>query len=153
MSKDDLYSKVMGPYVKYQESILELLLRHIPWQSFILLENFWSSSNQKANYECASIPTIVDVDLEDLVIRPYYGPRSMHLSLNTIAYMPFHDLFAGNFLLVWPLNPIVYLVWMGRAECDVVRNEKYENYKKVYVQWWVPMRKQTKNDEELYHNY
>jgi hypothetical protein len=65
----------------------------------------------------------------------------MHLSLNTIAYMPFHDLFAGNFLLVWPLNPIVYLVWMGRAECDVVRNEKYENYKKVYVQWWVPMRK------------
>jgi hypothetical protein len=28
MSKDDLYSRVMGPYVKYYESILELLLRH-----------------------------------------------------------------------------------------------------------------------------
>jgi hypothetical protein len=31
MSKDDLYSKVMGPYVKYWENILELLSRHIPW--------------------------------------------------------------------------------------------------------------------------
>jgi hypothetical protein len=42
---------------------------------------------------------------------------------------------------------------MGRVENDVVRNEKNENYRKVYVQWWVPVRKGAKNDEELYHNY
>jgi hypothetical protein len=30
MSKDDLYSRVIGPYVKYYERILELLLRHFP---------------------------------------------------------------------------------------------------------------------------
>ncbi len=28
MSKDDSYFRVMGPYVKYYENILKLLLRH-----------------------------------------------------------------------------------------------------------------------------
>jgi hypothetical protein len=41
---------------------------------------------------------------------------------------------------------------MGRAENDVVRDQENENYRKVYVQWWVPVRKGAKNDEELYHN-
>jgi hypothetical protein len=31
MSKDDSYVKVMGPYVNYWESALELLSRPIPW--------------------------------------------------------------------------------------------------------------------------
>jgi hypothetical protein len=30
MSKDDSYSRVMGPYMKYWENILELLSRPIP---------------------------------------------------------------------------------------------------------------------------
>jgi hypothetical protein len=30
MSKDNSYSRVMGPYVKYWDSILELLLKPIP---------------------------------------------------------------------------------------------------------------------------
>jgi hypothetical protein len=30
MSKDNLYSRGMGPYVKYYESILELLFKHFP---------------------------------------------------------------------------------------------------------------------------
>jgi hypothetical protein len=47
------------------------------------------------------------------------------------------------------LNP----VWMGRVESDVVRDQENENYRKVYVQWWVLVRKGAKNDEELYHNY
>jgi hypothetical protein len=42
---------------------------------------------------------------------------------------------------------------MGNVETDVVRDFKNENYKKVYVQWWVPMTKGANNDEELYHNY
>jgi hypothetical protein len=41
---------------------------------------------------------------------------------------------------------------MGRVESDVVRDQENENYRKVYVQWWVPMKKGAKNDEELYHN-
>ncbi len=100
--------------------------------------------------KCASICTIVDVDLEDLVIPPYCGPRSMRPSLNTIAYTFFCDLFVGNFVLMWLSNPIIL---MGKGENDVVRNQDNENYKKVYVQWWVPMRKGVRNDEELYHNY
>jgi hypothetical protein len=41
---------------------------------------------------------------------------------------------------------------MGRVESDIVRNQENENYRKAYVQWWDPMRKEAKNDEELYHN-
>ncbi len=62
MLKDDSYSKVMGPYVKQWENILELLLRPIPRHNFVLLEGFWPSNNWRVNYEHASIPTIVDVD-------------------------------------------------------------------------------------------
>jgi hypothetical protein len=73
-------------------------------------------------------------------------------SLNTIAYTPFRDLFASNFVFVRPTNPTIYHVWMGRVESDVVRDQENENYKKVYVQWQVFVRKGTKNNEELYHN-
>jgi hypothetical protein len=107
----------------------------------------------KAYYECASILTIIDADLKYLVIPPYCGPRNMHPSLNTIAYTPFHDLFVGNFVLMQPVDPIVYLVWMGKAKSDVVKDQENENYRKVYVQWWVLVKKGAKNDEELYHNY
>ncbi len=89
---------------------MELLLRPITWQSSILLESFWPSNNWRANYECALIPTVVDVDLEDPIIPPYYGPRSMCPSLSIAAYMPFHDLFIGSFVLMHPSNPTVYLV-------------------------------------------
>jgi hypothetical protein len=41
---------------------------------------------------------------------------------------------------------------MGRAESDVTRDQENENYTKVYVQWWVLVRRGAKNNEELYHN-
>jgi hypothetical protein len=76
----------------------------------------------------------------------------MDPSLNIVAYTPFHDLLVSNCVLVWPTDPIIYLVWMGRVESYVVRDQNNENYRKVYVQWWVLMRMGAKNDEELYHN-
>jgi hypothetical protein len=152
MSKDDSYSKVMGPYVKCWESILELLSRPIPQQSFIMLEGFWPSRNWRANYEHTSILTVVDVDLEDLVIPPYYGLKSMRPSLNIIAYTSFRDLFVGHFVLVQLVDPTIYPMWMGRAKIDVVKYFLNENHRKVYVQWWVSMKKGANNDEELYHN-
>jgi len=128
---------------------LELLSKPIPQHSFVPLEGFWPSSNWRVNYECASIRTIVDVDPKDPIILPYYGPRNMCPFLSIVAYVSIHDLFVGNFVLMWPLDPIV---WMGRAESDVIRDQNNENYRKVYVQRWVPMRKGARNDEELYHN-
>jgi len=86
MLKDDSHFKVMDLYVKYWESILELLSRFIPQQSSILLEGFWPFSNWKTNYEHASICTIVDVEPKDLVIRPYYGPRSLCPFLNIFCH-------------------------------------------------------------------
>jgi hypothetical protein len=66
--------------------------------------------------------------------------------------MPFHDLFDGNFVLVWLADRTVYPLWMGKAKSDVVRDQKNVNHRKVYVQWWVLVRKGANNDEELYHN-
>jgi hypothetical protein len=37
---------------------------------------------------------------------------------------------------------------MGRVKSDVVRDQKNENYRKVYFQWWVFVKKGAKNDEE-----
>jgi hypothetical protein len=65
--------------------------------------------------------------------------------------MPFHDLFAGNFVLVRPVDCIIYVVEMGRSNSDVLRDQENENYRKVHVQWWVLVRRGAKNDEELYH--
>jgi hypothetical protein len=76
----------------------------------------------------------------------------MCLPLNIATYTPFHDLFLVSFVLVQPSNLIVYLVWMGKTKCDVVKDQENENYRKVYVQWWDPVRKGAKNGEELYHN-
>jgi hypothetical protein len=86
---------------------LELLSNPIPQQSSILLAGFWPSSNWRANYECASIHTIVDVDPEDPIIPLYCGLRNMRPFLSTVAYMSFHDLFVGNFVLMWLLDLIV----------------------------------------------
>jgi hypothetical protein len=113
------------------------------------LEGFWPSNNSKALYEHTSIPTIVDVDLKDHVIPQYCGPKNMCPSLNIVAYTPFYDLFVGNFVLMRHVDPKVYLVWMGRAKSDVVRDYENENHRKVYVQWWVLMRKGVKNDEQV----
>jgi hypothetical protein len=77
MLKDDSHVEVIDLYVKYWESILELLLRFIAQQSSILLECFWPSNHWRANYEHESIRTIVNVDPKDLVIPPCYGPRSL----------------------------------------------------------------------------
>jgi hypothetical protein len=85
MLKDDSHVKVMDLYVNYQESILELLSRFILQQSFILLEGFWPSNNWRANYECASIHTIVGADPKNLVIPPYYGLKSLCLFFNIFS--------------------------------------------------------------------
>jgi hypothetical protein len=75
----------------------------------------------------------------------------MRPSSNTIAYKLLCDLFVGNFVLVWPVNPTIYFVWMGRVESDVVKDQENKNYRKVYVQWCVLVKKGIESDEELYH--
>jgi hypothetical protein len=60
---------------------------------------------------------------------------------STVAYTPFCDLFVGNFVLVQLIDLKVYPMWMGRAKNDVVKDQENENYKTVYVQWWVFVKK------------
>jgi hypothetical protein len=44
------------------------------------------------------IPPIVDVDVENLVITPYCGPKNMWPSLKITTYTSFQNLSLGNFI-------------------------------------------------------
>jgi hypothetical protein len=79
-----------------------------------MLEGFWPFNNWKANSKCASICIVFHVDLEDLVIFPYYGPKNMHPSLNIVTHMFFCDLFVSNFVFVRPSNlQFILFGWEG----------------------------------------
>ncbi len=83
-----------------------MIIKSYPMVEFYCLGRLLFS-NWRANYECASIRIIVDVDLENHVSFPYYGPRSICPSLNIVTYTPFHDLFASNFVFMRPLDLII----------------------------------------------
>jgi len=81
---NEMYARVMKPYIEYQEGILECLSKPILQQSPILLEGFWPIRNWKVNHVRLSIPFVPILDdMEDLVIPPYCGPKNMKPSLNT----------------------------------------------------------------------
>ncbi len=65
----------------------------------------------------------------------------------SIAYTLFRDLNDGDFVFVRSHDPSFVLVWMGRAQGDVMKDEKNENFKMVRVQWWVLMKKCANLDE------
>jgi hypothetical protein len=37
----------------------------------------------------------------------------MKPTMKMALYTPFEDLHNGDFVLAWPLNPKVYLIWLG----------------------------------------
>jgi hypothetical protein len=63
-----------------------------------------------------------------------------------MAYTPFKDLNNGDFILVKLHDLFLVPMWMGRTQCDVMKDEQNENFKMVKVQWWVPMKKGSKLD-------
>jgi hypothetical protein len=63
------------------------------------------------------------------------------------AYTPFKNLNVENFVLVRPHNLDLVLLWMGKVEGDVVKDEESEYFKMVKVQWWVLLKKGSNLDE------
>ncbi len=63
-------------------------------------------------------------------------------------YIPFGDLGIGDFVLVRLANPKLYPMWMERAEREVVKDEQFDNFKHVHIQWWVPIKKR----KEIIHH-
>jgi hypothetical protein len=39
------------------------------------------------------------------------------------------------------VDPKLYLVWMGRVKSEVVKNEQFDNFRHVHIQWWVLVKK------------
>jgi hypothetical protein len=42
---------------------------------------------------------------------------------------------------------------MGKANNEVVKDEHFENFRHLHIQWWVRVKKGTKNDRKLYQDY
>jgi hypothetical protein len=57
-----------------------------------------------------------------------------------------------NFVLVKLANLELYLVRMGRERSKVVKDEQFDDFKHVCIQWWVLVKKGARNDRKLYHD-
>ncbi len=88
--------------------------------------------------------------MEDSTIPPYCGPKNMKPSLRITTYIPFEDLHEGDFLFTRPFELEMYPVWMAKVYTGVVKDVNDEHYRMVHVYWWVPFKKKTHNDAELY---
>ncbi len=107
------------------------LSKSLPFQSSTLLEGFWPLGNWRSNYARASLPTRMEVDdVEYLIMHPYCGPKNLKPSL---AYTLFKDFNSGDFVLVRPHDPLLVLMWIGKTQHDVVKDEQNENFKMVKV--------------------
>ncbi len=132
--RDEMYARVMKPYIEYWEGILKSLSKPILQQSLVLLKGFWPTNNWKVNHVKFSIPSVPILDdMEDLVIPSYYGPKNMKSSLSTTTYISFKDLHEKDFILACPSEIEVYPVWMGRAHNDLVKDANDERYSMVHV--------------------
>ncbi len=74
---------------------------------------------------------IVSVDPEDPIQRPYCGPKNMKPST---TYTLFRDFNGEDFVLVKPHDLSLVLIWMGKTQYDVVKDEKSAFFKMVKVQ-------------------
>jgi hypothetical protein len=81
---------------------------------------------------------VVGVDLKDPIQYPYCGLKNMRRST---MYTLFRNLNGEDFDLVKPHDPSLVLIWMGKTQCDVVKDEESTFFKMVKVQWWVLMKK------------
>jgi hypothetical protein len=74
----------------------------------------------------------------------------MQPSLKITTYTSFQDLGLSNFILVKLANLKLYLVWMGKVEIKVVKDEHCKIFKHLHIEWWALVKKGARNDRELY---
>jgi len=67
-----------------------------------------------------------------------YGPKNLKLAP---TYTPFRDFNNGDFILMRHHDPLLILVWMGRIQSDVVKDDQNEFFRMVRVWWWVLRKK------------
>jgi hypothetical protein len=70
------------------------------------------------------------IDAKDPIMCPYCGPKQLK---HFLTYSPFKDLNNGHFALVRPHDLLLVLMWMGRTQGDVVKDEQNEFFKMVRI--------------------
>jgi len=59
----------------------------------------------------------------------------------------FRDINNGDFVLVKLHDLFLVLIWLGRTQNDVVKDNQNELFKMLKMQWWVLMKKGSSLDE------
>jgi hypothetical protein len=65
------------------------------------------------------------VDVKDPIMRPYCVPSNLNSSS---TYTPLENFINGDFILVKPHDLFHIPMWMGRPQCDVVKDEENKNF-------------------------
>ena len=80
----------------------------------------------------------------------YCGPRG---EKPREEFNPILDVKQGDFIMVYPDNIDIYLVWLAMVESEIDNNPTSPNYKKLLIQYWAPCaRKNGMIDVEVYAN-
>ena len=156
MSRNETYARDMHSYVQYWEDILEELHQPTP-RAPPLLEGFWSNTDRTTsapplNDNLGEFPPMdIDVTPKDVIPEPYFRPKNKQPGH---TYNPWRDVLIGDFVLVRPIDLLLFLVWMERLLTTVFRNENYTNYGICLLQWWRPDRggKHCVGDKHRYSN-
>ncbi len=90
------------------------------------------------------LSTMLVIDSKDSIICFYCGPKNLK---PIPTYTSFKDLSNGYFVFVRLHDPLLVLVWLGRTQSDVVKDDQNEFFKMVRVQWWVLVKKRSNLDE------
>jgi hypothetical protein len=67
------------------------------------------------------------VDLKDLIMHHYCGPKNLKPSP---TYTPFKDVNNENFVFMMPHDLVLVLVWTGKTQNVVVKNDQNEFQKR-----------------------
>jgi hypothetical protein len=89
-------------------------------------------------------------NIESAVVQDHYcGPRN---GRSRTSFEPLHHVQKGMFLLIRPDDEDTYPIWMGEALEEIDMNPNNDNYKKVHVNWWVPVGRGNLDEKLLYEN-
>ena len=106
-----------------------------------LVEGFWPCHDWRVFEEkvlrprCSSLIVDEDVTLEDEEPEPYCGPTN---EAPETPFNPWSDIWPSSWVLLRPEDPLICLVWQGRAVSAVCREKGDVNLGRFLVQFWEP---------------
>jgi len=129
-----------------KKSLIILLSKLLPIQNSTFLEGFWPSNNRKFNHMRGLIPSIVTLIMKTRLSFCIVVLKTCDHHWRQLVYTPFWDLGIGNFVLVKLADPKLYLVWIGRVENEVAKDQRFNIFNMFIFNGGCQWKKKTRND-------